>query len=86
MDVGTIILIIVGGLIVGALGRLIVPGPTSFGIFGTILVGLGGALLAGLVTHYLVDPKSAWVTIAIAVACAAILVAIFGRPRRRTLA
>ena len=39
------------GLIVGALGRLIVPGPDPMGILGTILVGLAGAFLAGLVAR-----------------------------------
>lgn len=82
MDLGTILGILLAGLIVGALGRLIVPGRTSFGLIGTILVGIGGALLAGLVVEYLVEPKSGWVTIGIAVLCAALLVALFGRPRR----
>jgi uncharacterized membrane protein YeaQ/YmgE (transglycosylase-associated protein family) len=86
MELGTIIFIIVAGLIVGALGRLIVPGPTSLGIIGTILVGIGGALLAGVVVEYLVEPKESWVTVLIAVLCAAVLVAIFGRPRAGTLA
>ena len=38
----------VSGLIVGALGRLVVPGPNPMGIFQTILVGLGGSFLGGL--------------------------------------
>jgi uncharacterized membrane protein YeaQ/YmgE (transglycosylase-associated protein family) len=86
MELGTILGVIVAGLVIGALGRLVVPGPTSFGIIGTILVGLGGALLAALVTEYLVEPREAWVTILIAVLCAAVLVALFGRPRGRTFA
>ena len=85
MDLGTILFILLAGLIVGALARLIVPGPTTFGIIGTILVGIGGAFLAGLVVNYLVEPKEDWVTVLIAVLCAAVLVAIFGRPRTRTL-
>ena len=39
------------GLVIGALGRLIVPGPDPMGILGTILVGLAGAFLAGLIAR-----------------------------------
>ena len=41
------------GLIVGALGRLALPGPDPMGIGMTILIGIGGSLLAGLVTWLL---------------------------------
>ena len=41
------------GLIVGALGRLALPGPDPMGIGMTILVGIGGSLAAGLVTWLL---------------------------------
>jgi uncharacterized membrane protein YeaQ/YmgE (transglycosylase-associated protein family) len=41
------------GLIVGALGRLLVPGPNPIGIFRTILVGLAGSFLGGLIGHLL---------------------------------
>lgn len=37
------------GLLVGALGRLVIPGPNPMGILQTILVGLGGSFLGGLV-------------------------------------
>ena len=39
----------VSGLIVGALGRLVVPGPNPMSILRTILVGLAGSFLGGLV-------------------------------------
>jgi uncharacterized membrane protein YeaQ/YmgE (transglycosylase-associated protein family) len=39
----------VSGAIVGALARLALPGPDPMGIGETILVGIGGSLLAGLV-------------------------------------
>ncbi|HKH87961.1 MAG TPA: hypothetical protein VKA05_04020 [Acidimicrobiales bacterium] len=44
-----VIALLVGGLIVGALGRLVVPGPNPMGIFATIGVGLLGSFLGGLV-------------------------------------
>jgi uncharacterized membrane protein YeaQ/YmgE (transglycosylase-associated protein family) len=43
-----LILLALGGLLVGALGRLALPGPDPMGIGQTILVGLGGSFLAGL--------------------------------------
>ncbi len=46
-----IISTIISGLIIGALGRLAVPGPNPMTIGMTILVGIGGALLGGLVAY-----------------------------------
>ncbi len=37
------------GLVVGALGRLAIPGPNPMTIGMTILIGIGGAFLGGLV-------------------------------------
>jgi uncharacterized membrane protein YeaQ/YmgE (transglycosylase-associated protein family) len=41
--------LILTGLVVGALGRLAIPGPNPMTVGTTILVGIGGALLGGLV-------------------------------------
>ena len=41
--------LVVGGLIVGALGRFAIPGPNPMSIGMTILVGIGGSVLGGLV-------------------------------------
>ena len=46
------------GLILGALARLALPGRDPMSIFQTILVGMGGALLAGVVV-YLISGGSA---------------------------
>jgi uncharacterized membrane protein YeaQ/YmgE (transglycosylase-associated protein family) len=48
-----IISLLLGGLIVGALGRLMIPGPNPMSIGMTILVGLGGSLIAGFVGYFL---------------------------------
>ena len=82
MSVGNIVGVIVIGLIVGALGRLVVPGRTYLGLIGTVLVGIGGALIAALATAYLVDPKEDWVNLLLAVLGAAALVSVFGRKPR----
>ena len=41
---------IVSGLIIGALARWFYPGAVEMGWITTILLGIGGSLLAGLVT------------------------------------
>jgi uncharacterized membrane protein YeaQ/YmgE (transglycosylase-associated protein family) len=41
---------IISGLIIGALARYFYPGAVPMGWIATILLGIGGSLLAGLVT------------------------------------
>lgn len=43
---------IVVGLIAGALGKLVMPGKDPGGCIVTILLGIGGALLAGWLSQY----------------------------------
>lgn len=45
---GEIIALIIGGLIVGALGRLINPGPDPMGWLLTIAIGVAAMLIVGL--------------------------------------
>lgn len=39
----------ISGLIVGAVARVLVPGPSPMGILGTIGAGIAGAFIGGLV-------------------------------------
>ncbi len=48
---GLILGLILSGLVVGALGRLAIPGPNPMSIGMTILVGVGGSLGAGLLGY-----------------------------------
>ncbi|WP_239806255.1 GlsB/YeaQ/YmgE family stress response membrane protein [Croceicoccus hydrothermalis] len=41
---------IVSGAIIGVLARFFFPGEVDMGFFATIALGIGGSLLAGLVT------------------------------------
>jgi len=41
----------IGGLIVGALARFFYPGPVAMGLIMTMLLGVGGSLLASLVVR-----------------------------------
>jgi len=44
-----IIILIVIGLIAGAIARLLVPGRDSIGLLGTILLGIVGSFLGGFI-------------------------------------
>jgi uncharacterized membrane protein YeaQ/YmgE (transglycosylase-associated protein family) len=48
-----IISLLITGLIIGALGRLIVPGHNPMGLFMTALVGIGGALIGAFIARML---------------------------------
>jgi len=50
-----IIVLILLGLVIGALARLALPGPDPMGIGTTILVGVGGALISGLIDRLVFD-------------------------------
>ncbi|MEO6041988.1 MAG: GlsB/YeaQ/YmgE family stress response membrane protein [Croceibacterium sp.] len=47
---GNIIGAVVSGLIVGVLARYFYPGPVPMGWVATFLLGIGGSLVAGLIT------------------------------------
>ena len=51
-----IISMVITGAIFGALGRLAIPGPNPMSIGMTILVGIGGAFLGGIVGALLGAP------------------------------
>ena len=74
--------LLLSGLIVGALGRLAIPGPNPMSIGMTILVGVGGSLLGGLV-GYLIFGRNGGGLI-LSVAGAALIVWLIQRrgPRR----
>jgi uncharacterized membrane protein YeaQ/YmgE (transglycosylase-associated protein family) len=46
-----LIALVVGGLIVGALARLALPGPDPMSIPMTIVLGIAGSLIGGLVAR-----------------------------------
>ena len=50
-----LIIIAVGGLIVGALARLALPGKDPMSLGQTMLLGIAGSLIAGLITYALWD-------------------------------
>jgi uncharacterized membrane protein YeaQ/YmgE (transglycosylase-associated protein family) len=84
MDPSGIISAIVIGLVVGALGRLIVPGRQTIGILLTIVLGLVGTFVGGYIAYQFTDNFLPILIVQVAVA--AVLVALFSavtRPRQR---
>ena len=49
MSLGDIVYIVLVGLVIGALGRLAVPGRDPMPVWLTILVGLAGAFVGGAI-------------------------------------
>ena len=71
---------IITGLIVGALGRLAIPGRNPMGIGMTILLGIAGALAGGFISRAVLGGAFPFL---IAVACAAGLVYLVSGGSRR---
>jgi uncharacterized membrane protein YeaQ/YmgE (transglycosylase-associated protein family) len=76
-----IILLVITGLIVGALGRLAIPGRDPMSIGQTILVGIGGSLIAGLIGRLLFGGRGGGFILA--VVCSAGIVYLIRRSRER---
>ncbi len=73
-----LVALVLSGLIVGALGRLAIPGPNPMSIAMTIAVGIGGSLLGGLVGNLLFNRPGGLV---LAVLSAAVIVWLLERRR-----
>ena len=72
------------GLVVGALARLALPGRDPMSIFQTMLVGVAGSLIAGLVTRYAFD-RSEGPGFLLAFLCTLVLVFAVRKLRERQL-
>lgn len=47
--IGYLVSLVIVGLIIGALGRLVVPGPNRIGLGATVLVGIVGSILGAVI-------------------------------------
>ena len=54
---GYLILLAIGGLLIGALARLLLPGRDPMSLLETMLVGIAGSLIAGLIAYYAFDRR-----------------------------
>ncbi|MDQ3147772.1 MAG: GlsB/YeaQ/YmgE family stress response membrane protein [Actinomycetota bacterium] len=70
----------IGGLVIGALGRLAVPGRQSLGCLTTALVGIGGSIVGGLLGRLIFGRPGGWI---LAILCAAGIVFLLDRAQER---
>jgi uncharacterized membrane protein YeaQ/YmgE (transglycosylase-associated protein family) len=86
MTVGTLVSWMVCGLIVGLVARLVVPGRQSMGMLQTMVLGIAGAVVGGLLYSFIqgapADPLSlsgnAWQGWIVAILGAAIVLWVYG--------
>ena len=75
-----LIVLALSGLVVGALGRLAIPGPDPMTIWQTILVGIAGSFIGGLIWWAISGDRNGG-GILISVICAAGIVYLIRRSR-----
>ncbi|MHA3834375.1 GlsB/YeaQ/YmgE family stress response membrane protein [Terrabacter sp. AAH1] len=78
----TIIGAIIVGAIIGALGRLILPGKQNISIVVTILIGIVANVIVTLVVRqigYANNGGIAWIPLILGAIVAAILIVVYGR-------
>jgi uncharacterized membrane protein YeaQ/YmgE (transglycosylase-associated protein family) len=84
--VALILVIVIGGFVVGALGRLLVPGPNPIGFIRTVLAGWAGCFLGGIFGRLVFGWRyrySGLLALVVAVVFTALIIyAIEGRQRR----
>ncbi|WP_328320474.1 GlsB/YeaQ/YmgE family stress response membrane protein [Streptomyces sp. NBC_00388] len=86
MEISGIISAIVIGIVIGVLGRLVVPGRQRIGILLTIVVGIVAAFVGAFIAHALgVDDTNGvdWIEWLIQIGLAAVGVAALDRSRGR---
>jgi uncharacterized membrane protein YeaQ/YmgE (transglycosylase-associated protein family) len=82
--IGDIIAYVFFGFVVGALARFVLPGRRHLGCLATILAGIAGSFVAGLIVRALTgnsDYKPGWIA---SVLGAMLVVWLFTRSQRRS--
>lgn len=75
---------IVVGLVIGAVGRLVVPGAQPIGLLATLICGLCGSIVGGFIGQHVLD-AGGFPTVLIELAVAALAVAVVARSGGRRL-
>ena len=83
MTISAIITWLIIGLVIGALGHLLVPGRQRIGILLTLLFGIVGALIGGFVTAAILGAGHLIITFIVSVLVAAVLIAVVTHPHNR---
>jgi uncharacterized membrane protein YeaQ/YmgE (transglycosylase-associated protein family) len=71
------------GLVIGAIAHLLVPGRQRIGIVLTIVFGIIGALVGGIVTTAVIGAGHVIITFIVALIVSAVLIAAVSHPRSR---
>jgi uncharacterized membrane protein YeaQ/YmgE (transglycosylase-associated protein family) len=74
---------LITGLVVGALAHFIVPGRQRIGILLTVIFGMAGALIGGIVTAAVLGPGHLIISFIVALIVAAVLISAVSHPRSR---
>ena len=82
MSAWSVISTIVVGLIIGALGRLVVPGSRRLGFLYTLMAGLAGSIVGGFLGDHVLG-LGWFATVLIEIGVAALAVALVVAARRR---
>jgi uncharacterized protein (TIGR03382 family) len=80
-----LLVLLLSGLIVGALARLALPGPDPMGIGMTILIGIAGSFIAGLLVYAVTGGDSSGFGIVLSVLVATGFVYLMRRRRGGSL-
>lgn len=83
LHLSTLVAWIVTGLVIGAIAHLLVPGRQRIGILMTILIGVVGALVGGIVTTALLGAGHVIISYIVALVVAALLISAVSHPRSR---
>jgi uncharacterized membrane protein YeaQ/YmgE (transglycosylase-associated protein family) len=76
--IGYLITLVIVGLIVGAVARVLLPGPDPIGIGVTILVGIGGSVIGGWIGDLLLGRPGGFI---LGVLCAMLILYLLRRTR-----
>ena len=80
MDLIVLILVLLlTGLVVGALARIALPGPDPMPIWETVALGLAGTLIAGVAVHLVTGSDGAGIVLSVLVST----LLLWGRRRAR---
>ena len=83
MTISAIIAWLITGLVVGGLAHLLVPGRNRIGILLTLLFGIVGALVGGIVTAAIIGAGHFIITFIVSLVVAALLIAAVSHPAGR---
>jgi uncharacterized membrane protein YeaQ/YmgE (transglycosylase-associated protein family) len=83
MTISAIIAWLITGLVIGGLAHLLVPGRQRIGILRTLVFGVVGALVGGIITAAILGAGHLIITFLVSLVVAALLIGAVSHPRSR---